>query len=61
LWGEVLAVRLRPGDPWAFIDTSDGETVALMGIQASDGAAATAAARDLARLAHRLTPDEPRG
>jgi Bacterial PH domain len=60
-WGEVLAVRLRPGDPWAFMDTSDGETVALMGIQASDGPAATAAARELARLARRLTPDQPEG
>jgi hypothetical protein len=60
-WGEVLAVRLRPGDPWAFIDVSDGETVALMGIQASDGPAATAAARDLARMARRLTPGQPRG
>jgi hypothetical protein len=60
-WGEVLAVRLRPGDPWAFIDVSDGETVALMGIQASDGPAATAAARELARLARRLTPDQPQG
>src|SRR5882757_3536155 len=34
VWGEVLAVRLRKGDPWAFIDLSDGETLALMGIQA---------------------------
>jgi PH (Pleckstrin Homology) domain-containing protein len=57
LWGEVLAVRLRKGDPWAFIDLSDGETLALMGIQASDGAAAPAAARELARLVARLTPD----
>ncbi|HEX3826068.1 MAG TPA: PH domain-containing protein [Sporichthyaceae bacterium] len=60
-WGEVLAVRLRPGDPWAFIDIADGETVALMGIQASDGPAATAAARELARLARRLTPGQPQG
>jgi hypothetical protein len=60
-WGQVLAVRLRPGDPWAFIDTSDGETVALMGIQASDGPDATAAAREVARLARRLTPGQPQG
>jgi hypothetical protein len=60
-WGEVLAVRLRQGDPWAFIDVAGGETIALMGIQASDGPAATAAARELARLARRLTPDHPKG
>lgn len=55
VWGEVLAVRLRRGDPWAYLDLSDGETLAVMGIQASDGAAAPAAARDLARLVHRYT------
>jgi len=50
LWGEVLAVRLHRGDPWAYIDLSDGETMACMGIQASDGPAAPAAARELAAL-----------
>jgi hypothetical protein len=60
VWGEVLAVRMRLGDPWAFIDVSDGETLALMGIQASDGAAAPAAAREVARLARLLTPENPR-
>jgi hypothetical protein len=49
-WGEVIAVRFRPGDPWAFADVADGQTLALMGIQASDGPAAAVAARDLARL-----------
>lgn len=49
-WGEVLAVRLRRGDPWAYLDLSDGETIAAMGIQASDGDAAPAAARQLAAL-----------
>jgi Bacterial PH domain len=58
-WGEVLAVRLRPGDPWAFLDLSDGETLAAMGIQASDGPAAVTSARELARLVRALTPDQP--
>lgn len=49
-WGEVLAVRLQRGDPWAYLDLSNGETIAAMGIQNSDGAAAPAAARELARL-----------
>lgn len=49
-WGEVLAVRLQRGDPWAYLDLSSGETIAAMGIQNSDGAAAPAAARQLAHL-----------
>jgi Bacterial PH domain len=60
-WGEVLAVRFRPGDPWTYLDLSDGETVAAMGIQASDGAAAVESARELARLVRTLTPDQPAG
>jgi hypothetical protein len=60
-WGEVLAVRLRPGDPWTYLDLSDGETIAAMGIQASDGAAAVESARELARLVRTLTPDQPAG
>lgn len=58
LWGEVLAVRLRRGDPWAYLDLSDGETIAAMGIQASDGDAAPTAARQLAALvrAHDQSP-----
>ncbi|HUR74571.1 MAG TPA: PH domain-containing protein [Sporichthya sp.] len=51
-WGEVLAVRLRRDDPWAFLDLSNGETIAAMGIQTSDGDAAPAAARALADLVH---------
>ena len=49
-WGDVLAVRLRRGDPWVFLDLSDGETIAAMGIQGSDGDAAPRAARALADL-----------
>jgi len=52
LWGEVLAVRLRRGDPWAFLDLSNGETIAAMGIQGSDGDAAPVAARQLAAVVH---------
>ncbi len=51
-WGEVLAVRLRRGDPWAYLDLSNGETIAAMGIQNSDGEAAPTAARQLAQLVH---------
>lgn len=51
-WGEVLAVRLRQGDPWPFLDLSNGETIAAMGIQGSDGDSAPVAARQLAALVH---------
>jgi hypothetical protein len=58
-WGEVLAVRLHRGDPWVYLDLSDGETIAAMGIQNSDGDAAPAAARELARLVHERSGDLP--
>ncbi|WP_019877013.1 PH domain-containing protein [Sporichthya polymorpha] len=56
-WGEVLSVRLRRGDPWVYLDLSNGETIAAMGIQNSDGAAAPAAARALAELVHERSRD----
>lgn len=39
-WAEVVHVNLRRGDPWVFLDLDDGETLPVMGIQASDGAGA---------------------
>jgi hypothetical protein len=54
-WGEVLAVRFNPGDPWTYLDLADGETLAAMGIQASDGPAALESARELATLVRSLT------
>ncbi|MFD8871799.1 PH domain-containing protein [Streptomyces sp. NPDC059590] len=32
-WAEVLRVNLRPGDPWVFLDLSDGTSLPVMGIQ----------------------------
>lgn len=58
-WGEILAVTLRRGDPWVTLDLSDGSTLAVMGIQASDGAAAPAAARELANLVRAYTSASP--
>ncbi|WP_181310790.1 PH domain-containing protein [Nocardioides campestrisoli] len=46
-WPEVIAVRMPQGAPWASLDLSDGTSVAVMGIQGSDGARATAAVREL--------------
>jgi hypothetical protein len=55
-WGEVLAVRFNPGDPWTYHDLADGESLAAMGIQASDGPAALESARELARLVRHRIP-----
>jgi hypothetical protein len=49
-WAEVIAVRLPPGAPWVTLDLADGNTVAAMGIQGSDGARAKVAVRELRAL-----------
>lgn len=54
-WNEILAVNLRPGNPWAVIDTADGTTVSAMGIQGSDGPRAVAQVRQVRALVERLT------
>lgn len=32
-WAEILRVNLRPGDPWVFLDLSDGTSLPAFGIQ----------------------------
>ncbi|MFE9173367.1 PH domain-containing protein [Streptomyces kebangsaanensis] len=32
-WAEILQVNLRPGDPWVFLNLSDGTSLAALGIQ----------------------------
>jgi hypothetical protein len=32
-WAEILRVNLRPGDPWVFLDLSDGTSLPVLGIQ----------------------------
>jgi len=46
-WAQAVHVGLGRGAPWAVLDTSDGQTVQLMGIQRADGDRAVAAVRDL--------------
>lgn len=57
-WSQVVAVRLRPGSPWATLDISDGTTVAAMGIQGSDGPRAGSQVRQLRALVDTLTSTE---
>ncbi len=57
-WAQIVAVQFRDGDPWASLDLSDGQTLAVMAIQRADGAAGRAQATRLATLValHSRTP-----
>jgi hypothetical protein len=60
-WEEVVAVSLRPGNPWAVLDLSDGTTRSAMGIQGSDGQRARRQARELRALVEAHSGAEPEG
>lgn len=47
-WAEILRVNLRVGDPWVFLDLSDGTSLAALGIQ--PGVAKQKALRDARTL-----------
>ncbi|MEV7089236.1 PH domain-containing protein [Streptomyces sp. NPDC093085] len=47
-WAEILRVNLRPGDPWVFLDLSDGSSLPALGIQ--PGMAKERAIRDARAL-----------
>jgi hypothetical protein len=47
-WAEIVQVRLRPGDPWVFLDLSDGTSLPALGIQ--PGVARERALRDARAL-----------
>ncbi len=49
-WAEIVSVRFGQGRPWVQLDLADGEVLAVMGIQASDGARGTVEASRLATL-----------
>ncbi|MEV0398998.1 PH domain-containing protein [Actinoallomurus sp. NPDC050550] len=49
-WAEVLGVSMAEGAPWPSLDLADGSTVAVMGIQSSDGERANRALAELATL-----------
>ena len=60
-WPQVVAVRMRPGNPWATLDLADGTSLAVMGIQGSDGARASAQVRRLRALIAQHAGHEPGG
>lgn len=39
-WQVVAAVRMQDGSPWASLDLQDDDTIALLAVQANDGARA---------------------
>ena len=49
-WAEIVSVRFGQGRAWAQLDLADGDTLAVMGIQASDGPRGTVEAGRLATL-----------
>lgn len=49
-WAEIVAVRLNPGAPWVSLDLADGTTASVMAVQASDGARARRAVKELRAL-----------
>lgn len=57
-WGQIVSVRFGQGRPWVQLDLADGTTLAVMGVQAADGARADAEAKRLATLValHSVTP-----
>jgi hypothetical protein len=59
-WAEILQVNLRPGDPWVFLDLSDGTSLPALGIQPGIAKQrAIADARALRALAEARSVTEP--
>jgi hypothetical protein len=54
-WAEIVGVRLLQDDAWMMLDLSDGEALAAMGVQRSEGARGQRQARDFARLVNEHT------
>ncbi len=49
-WAQIVWVRFGEGRPWVQLDLDDGDTLAVMGVQRSDGERARVEARRLATL-----------
>jgi hypothetical protein len=59
-WAEILQVNLRPGDPWVFLNLSDGTSLPALGIQPGIAKQrAIADARALRALAEAHTIRDP--
>lgn len=58
-WAQVVNVRFGGGAPWATLDLSDGDTLAVMAVQRADGDLGAAEARRLATLVAIHSAREP--
>jgi hypothetical protein len=58
-WSQVVAVTLRPGNPWAVLDLTDGTARSAMGIQGSDGKRAVRHTRQLRALIEAHAAEDP--
>lgn len=59
-WAEIVQVNLRPGDPWVFLNLSDGTSLPALGIQPGiDKQQAIADARTLRTLAEARSVRDP--
>jgi hypothetical protein len=60
-WTDVKALRFNAGDPWLQLFDADGNRVGVLAVQASEGARASRAAKELAAvLAHTALVDRTR-
>ncbi|WP_020390975.1 PH domain-containing protein [Kribbella catacumbae] len=50
-WDDVKALRFRAGDPWLQLFDAEGNRLGVLAVQASEGARASRAARELAAVA----------
>ncbi|HEU4945532.1 MAG TPA: PH domain-containing protein [Kribbella sp.] len=50
-WAQVRALRFSPGDPWLQLFDAEGNRLGVLAVQASDGARAGRAAKELAAVA----------
>lgn len=58
-WAEIVQVTLRPGDPWVFLNLSDGTSLPALGIQPGIAREqAVADAKALRALVDARTPQE---
>ncbi|CAM5646248.1 PH domain-containing protein OS=Streptomyces alboniger OX=132473 GN=CP975_05325 PE=4 SV=1 [Streptomyces alboniger] len=58
-WAEIVQVTLRPGDPWVFLNLSDGTSLPALGIQ--PGIARQQALADAAALRALTEARAPQG
>lgn len=54
-WAEIVGVRLLRDDAWMMLDLSDGQALAAMGVQKSEGERAQRQAQEFARLVQQHT------